>query len=197
MKEERSSIPPFLHSSIPPVKAGAPSACWHVLLLALVLGLTGALGLTGCAYYSFTAATIPQRIETIAIPLVEDASTSPFTDLSTELTDLFVNRFVQQTRLRLQNTEAEADAVLAARIEGYRNEPTAVGEEQAALNSVTISVAVQYYDQVEDEALLERVFTSSENYDPVQDGPDGAQAAAFAALENIADDVFSAATSDW
>lgn len=166
-------------------------------VLSCILLTAFLLTTSGCAYYSLTAATIPQRFETIAIPLAENATTSPFADLGSELTDQLVNRFVRQTRLRLQNDENASDVVLTTRLVGYRNQPTAVGEEQATLNRVTVQVDVLYYDNQEEEALLDRTFSSSEEYDPIADGSAGEQAAAFAALQNVADDVFSAATSDW
>jgi len=161
-----------------------------VLLLAVLL--------PACAYYSFTGATIPERFETIAIPLAEDNSRSPLPTLDEELTERLTNRFVRQTRLTLETTEADADAVLTTTIARYVNEPTAVrGDERAAQNRVTIAVRVRYLDQVEDRPLVDRTFTSFEQYDPVADGPDGEEAAALAALDNIADDIFTAATSDW
>lgn len=153
-----------------------------------------------CSYYSFTGATIPEGIDAIAIPLAPDNSSSPFTDLDGELTDLLIDRFVGQTRLRLQTNENEADAVLATRIEGYENEPTAVsGDERATLNRVRVQVAVQYVRQGADgeEDLLDRTFNSSAEYDPAQDGRQGERDAALAALEAIADDIFSQATSNW
>jgi hypothetical protein len=167
-----------------------PSSCHVILALALVFA--------GCAYYSFTGATIPERFDTIAIPLATDDSRNPLPTLDEALTERLTNRFVQQTRLALETNEADADVVLSTRITRYVNEPTAVrGDERAAQNRVTIAVAVRYVDQVEDRPLIDRTFTSFEQYDPVADGPDGEEAAALAALDNIADDVFTAATSNW
>lgn len=167
---------------------------WFSLLLAILLGLTT----SGCAYYSFTGASVPSRLNTIAVPLAVDNTISPVSTLDQDLTDLLIDRFVGQTRLRLETTEAEADAVLTARIQSYDNAPTSVGgDERAARNRVTIRVAVTYHDQVEDQMLIEQTFSSYGEYDPVADGSDGELAAAQTALENIADDVFSAATSDW
>lgn len=163
-------------------------------ILALVLGLTTA----GCSYYSFTGATIPSRLNTIAVPLAQDNSVSPVSTLDEDLTQFLISRFVDQTRLSLETTESNADAVLTATIQRYTNQPTAVsGDERATLNRVTIQVDVTYVDQVEDQELLQRQFSSFEEYDPVEDGLDGEQAAARAALENIAEDIFSAATSNW
>ncbi|MEM9664558.1 MAG: LPS assembly lipoprotein LptE [Bacteroidota bacterium] len=153
--------------------------------------------LPGCGYYSFTGATIPEDLNTIAIPLVVDNSVSTQPNLDDLLTEQFVQRFVNQTRLRLEPNEAGADALLNATITQYRNEPTAVGgDEQAALNRVTITVRIVYEDQVNDETLLERTFSGFEDYDPAE-GLDQETTAAEEALRIIAEDVFTAATSNW
>lgn len=150
----------------------------------------------GCGYYSFTGASIPETIRTIAVPLAEDQSLGGVPGMNEALTDFLVERFVRQTRLGLEPDENAADAVLVAAIEQYRNEPVAVtGDEVAALNRVTITVRVRYLDQVEDEERLARSFTASAEYDATQ--IDDEQETAVAVLRQIADDVFTAATSDW
>ncbi len=152
----------------------------------------------GCAYYSFTGATVPAHLNTVAIPLAEDNSLSPLTTLDDELTDLLITRFVQQTRLGLEQNEDDADAVLTIRIDRYANAPTSVsGQERAELNRITLSVSVRYYDRVEDKELLQRSFSSFADYNPLEGGLELEEETARAALENIADDIFTAATSNW
>lgn len=155
--------------------------------------------LPGCSYYSFTGATIPSHLNTVAIPLVEDLSVSIADDLDERLTRLFTDRFVGQTRLRLSTDETEADAVLAGRIERVTVEPVAVGGgDRATQNRVTVTVRVIYTDRVEDREILQRSFTAAVNYDPTQGDERTAESAAIiSALENVADDVFTAATSNW
>ncbi len=151
---------------------------------------------SGCGVYSFTGASIPDHVRTVAIPLAEDRSLGGVSNLDQVLTDLLIERFVRQTRLALEPDENAADALLTATIERYQNEPTAVtGDEVAALNRVTISVRVEYLDQVEDEERLARSFSDSENYDATNIALEEDTAARV--LENIADDIFTAATSDW
>jgi hypothetical protein len=152
----------------------------------------------GCAYYSFSGATIPSQLNTVAVPLAVDNTISPVNTLDQDLTDLLTDRFVGQTRLELQTNEQQADAVLTARIQAYENAPTSVsGDERASRNRVTIRVAATYYDQVEDQDMLSQTFSSFGEYDPAQSGLDGERSAAQEALENIADDIFTAATSNW
>lgn len=165
---------------------------------ALWLGLTLAISLVGCRYYSFTGATIPAHLNTLSIPLVEDNSISTITTLDDEMTDLLVDRFIRQTRLVLEPDELEGNAVLTVQITRYTNQPTAVsGDERATLNRVSITASARYFDQVEEEEIFDRTFQGTEEYNPLEDGFEGEQQAASAALVIIADDIFTAATSDW
>ena len=157
-----------------------------------------AASLTGCAFYSFTGASIPSHLETIAIPLAEDNTSSPVPTLGRDLTNLLTDQFVDRTSLSLNNNETNADALLTARLLQYSNQPTGVsGDEQATTNSVRIEVQVRYYDQTKDSTMVDRRFTGSAEYDPTEAGLSGEQQAAQFALENIAEDVFTTATSNW
>lgn len=166
--------------------------------LSLVAALALVASLSGCGIYSFTGASIPAHLNTIAIPLVENNTTSPLTNLSDVLTQEITDRFVGLTKLRLQPAEEEADVVLTARLQQYVNQPASVSaDDRAALNRVSITVNVLYYDRVEETELLSRSFTGSAEYDPLVAGIAGEEQAAQIALENVADDIFTAATSNW
>jgi len=173
--------------------------CWITRFTAFALFCTSLL-LGGCGFYGFQAGSIPSNLNTIAVPLVQDNSVGPVTTLDRDLTGLFTDRFVNRTRLNLISSEVDADALLNATIDTYRSQPTTVGEDdRASANQVTITVSVRYVDQTKTppEVMLERDFSASSNYDPITEGIDGEQTAAQDALEQIADDVFSAATSNW
>lgn len=156
-----------------------------------------ALFVSSCSYYSFSGASIPAHLTTIAIPLAEDQSTGPLTLLDESLTELMIERFVRQTRLTLIEDETEADLLLTAQITRYGNAPTSVtGQERAQYNRVSISISAQYINQVDDDRL-ERTFSGFDDYDALEGGLEAEESAALAALENIADDLFTAATSNW
>ncbi len=161
------------------------------------LSLFSLLLLSACGYYSFTGATIPAEISTLAIPLAELGASTPLPTLPDELTRLLTDRFVRQTRLRLEPDETVADALLTSRITGYRSEPTAVGDDRAERTRITITVTVRYAQRDADTPLLDRSFSAFSDYDALADGFDGETQAAQQALEQIADDVFTAATSNW
>lgn len=167
------------------------------LLCALLL-LLGASSLSGCAFYSFSGANIPSHLETIAIPIAQDNTSNPVNRLGPNLTDLLTDRFVNRTSLSLTTNDASADAVLTARIQRYTNQPTGVsGDERATTNQVTVQVQVRYVDQTRDSVLVNQTFSGADSYDPVEAGLSGEQQAALNALENVADDIFSTATSNW
>jgi outer membrane lipopolysaccharide assembly protein LptE/RlpB len=157
-----------------------------------------AAGLTGCAYYSFSGASIPSHLETIAIPITEDDTSNPLTSLGRDLTGILTDRFVGRTSLSLNNNEANADAVLQTRITGYSNQPTGVsGDEQATANEVRIRVQVRYYDQVKDSTMVDQSFTGSATYNPAEAGLTGEGEAAQVALDRVGEDIFTTATSNW
>ena len=161
------------------------------------LAVLGSL-LVGCGVYSFSGATIPDHLRTVAIPLAEDRSTGGPPAMDRLLTDALVDRFADRSRLALEPDEDEADAVVRATIERYDVAPAAVTSDgnQAQLNRISLSVRVVFQDRVEDEERLARTFTASEDTPP-SDGLQGEADAAAAALEQIARDAFTAATSDW
>lgn len=166
------------------------------LIAGLLLVLAGSV--SGCAFYGFTGASIPSHLETIAIPISEDNTSNPISNMGRTLTNVLTDQFVGRTSLSLNNNETDADAVLTTRIRRYTNEPTGVsGDERATTNSVQIDVQVRYYDQVEDSTMVDRSFTGSAEYNPSQAGLSGEQQAAQLALERTAEDIFTAATSNW
>ena len=165
------------------------AVCWVLVPLASVLG--------ACGVYSFSGATIPAQLETVAVPLAEDRSTGGPPGLDRLLTDALVDRFVDRSRLTLETDEGAADAVVRATIERYAIAPVAVTDQNvAALNRVSLSVRVVVEDRVEDGELLARTFTASEDFAPAA-GLQGEADASATALDQIARDAFTAATSDW
>jgi hypothetical protein len=165
----------------------------------LSLATASSLFALGCGTYSFTGTTLPDHVQTIAIPIFEDQTRSGIPNLSDVVTELLVDRFVNRTRLRLAAGEPDADTILSGSVVRYRNQPAAVGgDEEATVNRVNITVRARFYDRVKQvEMVSDRSFTAFGEYDPVADGIEGENDAANAAMEQIADDIFTAATSNW
>lgn len=165
------------------------------LLCSFLVPLSSSLA--ACGIYTFSGATIPAQLQTVAVPLAEDRSTGGPPGLDRLLTDALIDRFVDRSRLSLEPDEGEADAVVRATIERYAVAPVAVTDQNVAgLNRVSLSVRVVVEDRVESAELLARSFSASEDFAPAE-GLQGEADASAAALDQIARDAFTAATSDW
>ena len=143
-------------------KAGWGRGVHRAALLAF-----GSVWLVSCGIYSFSGASIPERLQTVAVPLAEDRSSGGPPGLDRLLTDALVDRFADRSRLSLEPDEADADAVVRATIERFSIAPTAVtSDDRAALNRITISVRIVVEDRVGDGELLSRSFSANEDFAP-------------------------------
>ena len=118
--------------------------------------------------------------------------------MSDQLNQVLVNRFVNQTRLRLVNTRGQADAILEGQILNYSNRPFSVtGDEQADRNqvSVTVRATFQFTDQEQPE--WNKSFSGTSTFDPNEDPIEGERTAAEEALAQIANNMFNDAVSGW
>ncbi len=133
----------------------------RLLIASLVLMATGC---AGCPY-SFTGASVPPHLKTIAIPIVEDQS--GFGDPT--LRDLFsrqlVERFISDNTL--QTTErATADAILEGIILAVNDAPIVVqGGEQVARRRITVTVRMRFQDVKMRRQVWEKEFSNWGDYD--------------------------------
>ncbi len=161
-------------------------------LLTLVL-----LG-NGCLKYSFTGTSIPEGVNTIFIPFFPDQSNSGIGDLSDRLTEALIQRFVNESKLQLTNSEDEADAVINGQIISYSNRPFSIGgNEQANQNQVQITVSASFKYKIDDAPLWDKNFSGNFTFDPTDDPVQGEEDAADNALEQIANNMFNDAVSSW
>ncbi len=163
-----------------------------VLLVALLIGISG------CISYSFTGTSIPSDVRTIYIPFFPDRSQSGLGDLSDRLNRALINRFVNQSRLSLNNDQDESDAFVEGAIQTYVNRPFSIGgDEQANLNEIQITVRATFQYTSDDEPLWTKNFTGSATYDVLENPVDGEIAAAETALQQISNNMFNDAVSSW
>lgn len=157
-----------------------------------------AFSVSGCFKYSFTGTSIPEEVNSIYIPFFADQSSSSIGNLGDRLNQALVDRFINQTRLRLANSRGSADAVLEGSIISYSNEAFSVtGEEQTSLNEVTIGVRATFQYANTEQAEWNKSFRGSETYDTNENPIEGESNAADEALNQIANNMFNDAVSGW
>lgn len=171
-------------------------AFWKKVLLGFLL--VPVILTAGCIQYSFTGASIPPDVNSIYIPFFANQADSGISNLSDRLNDVLVNRFVNQSKLRLTNNRENADAVLEGVIVSYSNRAFSVsGQEQTDENQVSISVSASFRFTDKDEDEWDTRFSGTGNYDPNENPIQGEEEAAVTALERIANNMFNDAVSDW
>jgi len=152
----------------------------------------------GCVRYSFTGTSIPADVRTIYIPFFPDQSQSGLGDLSDRLNQALVQRFINQSRLSLENDRETADAYIEGAIQNYISRPFSVaGNEQANLNEVQITVRALFQYADDEEPLWSKNFSGNATYDVLENPVDGEIEAARQALEQIANNMFNDAVSNW
>lgn len=165
-------------------------------LSVIVIGLI--LFCTSCMSYSFTGTSIPSDVRTIYIPFFPDNSQSGLGDLTDRLYNALVNRFVNQSRLSLNNDQESSDSWMEGSIQSYSNRPFSVGgDEQANLNEIQIVVRATFQFQDSDEPVYSKSFTGNATYDVLDNPVDGELDAAAEALQQIANNAFNDAVSNW
>lgn len=153
---------------------------------------------TSCMSYSFTGTSIPNDVRTIYIPFFPDNSQSGLGDLSDRLYNALVNRFVDQSRLSLNNQQESADSWMEGTVQSYSNRPFSVGgDEQANLNEIQIVVRATFQYASTDESVYSKSFTGTATYDVLDNPVDGEIEAAAEALQQIANNAFNDAVSNW
>lgn len=162
------------------------------------LGVLMLLLLGGCVSYSLTGTSIPTGVRTVYIPFFGDQSGGGVADLSDRLNRALIQRFVNQSRLSQTSDQQSADAWIEGQIVSYRVRAASIGgDQQANLNEVIISVRAVFQYTTDDEPLYSKSFSGSGTYD-VQESPvDGETAAAAQALQQIANNMFNDAVSNW
>lgn len=165
------------------------------IILIILVAMTG---LIHCFRYSFTGVTIPSEIRTIYIPFFPDESGSGLGNLSDQLNEALINRFVNQSRLSLTDSPDNADVMIQGSITAYSNRPFSVaGDQQAALNRVQISVRASYQYTGMEEPEWDKSFSGTFEFDPNEDPIEGENTAASEALNQIADNMFTDAMGRW
>jgi hypothetical protein len=118
--------------------------------------------------YSFTGASISPDIKTIAIDYFPNKASIVVPTLSRDLTEALRDYFTSQTSLQL--VQRNGDLVLEGTITGYdAGKPVAIqGNETAALNRMTITVAVKFTNRKDVKQNYEQSFSRYLDYSSSQ-----------------------------
>lgn len=164
-------------------------------LAVLVAGLVLATGSIGCPY-TFTGASVPSHLKTIAIPLVEDQSGLGEPNLREQFTTTLTNLFINDNSLQIANQNT-ADSMLEGVILPVTDAPAVVQPgEQVSKRRITMSVRVVYQDMKLRRKVWEKTFSNWGDYDS-GGGLSQRQAGIQEAVRKITEDILLDTVSGW
>lgn len=159
-----------------------------VILLAAILG--------GCSY-SFTGASVPPHLKTIAIPFFKDRSNSGEPDLSETFTQQLIDKFMNDNTLTVED-KARADAVVECTIMPFQDVLSVIsGGDQVSTRKITLTVKVVYRDLVKKKVIFEKNFSNNTDYDSQTNAVENRSAAIQTVIDLITEDILLGVVANW
>lgn len=163
----------------------------HILLILVVAFL-----LTGCGVYSFTGASIPAEAKTVSVQYFPNNANLVQPMLSSVLTNTLRDYFMNQTSLA--EVENNGDLSIEGEITDYVTAPTAItGDQTAALNRLTITVNVRFFNKYDESKNFEQKFSQYEDYSSTLDLNSVQDELMETIVGKLCEDIFNKAVVNW
>ena len=155
-----------------------------------------AINFSSCCAYSFTGASVPEHLKTIAIPIADDRSGSGEAGLRENLIQKLIQKFIDDNTLQVSE-RTTANALLECSIVSLSDAPAIVSAgENITSRRITVGVKVIYRDLVKRTTVFEKTFSNYSDYlstDPIQ----GRKTAIETAIDLISEDILLDTVSGW
>jgi hypothetical protein len=168
-----------------------------VAQLTLFLYITASVFIfKGCCFYSFTGASVPPHLSTVAIPIADDRSGSGEYGIRELFTNELTRKFIEDNNLSIAD-RTSANSILECIISSYSDAPAVVSSgERVDSRRITISVSVVFRDLVQRRTIYERTFSNYGDY-AAGGSIDDRRAAIENAINLITDDILLDTVSGW
>jgi hypothetical protein len=158
--------------------------------------LVGALvaGAAGC--YSFTGASVPPHLKTVAIPLVDDQSGFGEPGLRERFTTDLTNLFISDNSLEVAD-RSKADAIIEGVVTSITDAPSTIEQgDQVTKRRITVTTRFVMKDMKLRRTMWEKTFSNWGDY-PSGGGPSQRQGGLSEAIRKVSEDVLLEAVSGW
>ncbi len=150
----------------------------------------------GCFSYSFTGASVPPYIKTVAIPIADDISGVGEPGLREKFTDELIKKFIDDNTLQVSD-KVNANALIEMKIVSLTDTPTIVSAgESVTTRRITIVVEVTYKDLVNKKNIFNKRFSNYGDYPPAGT-VEKRQEAINTAVDKITEDILLDVVSGW
>ena len=161
-----------------------------------LLIIVSALVLCSCGIYSFTGASIPAEAKTVSVQYFPNNADLVQPMLSSTITNTMRDYFMNQTTLN--EVPQNGDLAIEGGIIGYSTAPTAItGNQTAALNRLTITVNVRFFNKYDENKNFEQRFSQYEDYPSNMDLNSVQETLIETICEKLCEDIFNKAVVNW
>gem|GEM_PF-55696 len=156
----------------------------------------GIFATTLISCYSFHGASIPPNIRTFSVDMFQNRATMVNPVLSLEVTDGLIDHIT--SRSNLVQTTGGGDIEISGEITAYTLTPMAAqADAQAALQRFTISIRVNFANNVTPADSFSQGFTVSRDFDSSIDFASVEEELMREIVEQLVNDVFMRAFANW
>ena len=149
-----------------------------------------------CGIYSFSGASISPYAETVSIGYFQNNASMVQPTLSNSMTERLKDQFISQTNLNL--TDVSGDLQFEGEITGYKVKPIAIqANETAAQNRLTISVKVNFTNNLDENQNYSQSFSHYADFDSSQDLSSVETELIDQIIEVLSENIFNKAVANW
>ena len=152
--------------------------------------------INSCGVYSFSGASIPENAETIKIHYIKNNADLIQPNLSNLLTESLISKCQVETDLTITNNSS--DLLFSGKITKYEIQPVSIqGNEIAAQNRLTISVKINYINNLDSSLSFEKTFTDYVDFDSNSILSEIEEELSTIIVNNLIEDIFNSAFMNW
>lgn len=167
-----------------------------IKIFAILLANFLVINFNNCCFYSFTGASVPPHLKSIAIPVADDRSGSAEAGLRELLTQKLIQKFIDDNSLQVVD-RVNANSILETSIVSFNDAPAIVSAgETIASRRITIGIKASYRDLVKKITVFDKVFTNYANY-PATGSLNDRNRAIEEIIEKTTEDILLETVSGW
>ncbi|SMO53961.1 Lipopolysaccharide-assembly [Saccharicrinis carchari] len=163
----------------------------------ILLGLILIAGLTACSVrFTLKGSSVPDNLNTFTVQYFENRAPLINPTLSQSFTEALKDRVTRESRLVLEAENGDVD--FSGEITGYSIRPMAIqADALSAETRLTVSVKVRYRNFKNPKDNWESQFSAYEDYPSEQNINDIEAELTTLIIEQLTEDIFNKAFSDW
>ncbi|MCU0443049.1 MAG: LPS assembly lipoprotein LptE [Bacteroidia bacterium] len=164
--------------------------------LFLLVSAGWCITLSGCGFYSHSGASVSPDAKTFSVEYIQNLASIVQPTLSQVLTEKLKRKFINETQLKL--AQSNGDVRFSGKIIDYRTAPVGVqGNQQNAVNQLTIGVEITYENTKDEKQNFKQVFSTFVNYPADQNLAAVENQLVQTATDQLVTDIFNKAFINW